>query len=142
MLNNKNTNYRFIYWVIYSFQSTEILFDPLLFNIESKLGGLHNLIHKACSAFDYKEQRNMYNNIMLAGGNTMFQLLPIRLEKMLEDLITSTTSIQIRADPERKFSTWLGGAVLASMTSYQQMWVSKELYEEKGFAAIYDKNFI
>ncbi|XP_060855730.1 uncharacterized protein LOC132933473 [Metopolophium dirhodum] len=125
-----------------AFQSPEILFDPLLFNIESKLGGIHNLIHRACSACDYKEQKNMYNNIILAGGNTMFQFLPIRLEKMIADLVTSSTNIQIKADPERKFSTWLGGAVLASMPSYQQMWISKETYEEKGSAAIHEKSLI
>lgn len=146
MLNYRNIikNYRFIYLSVncYSFQSPEILFDPLLFNIESKLGGIHNLIHKACSACDYKEQTNIYNNIILAGGNTMFQLLPIRLEKMVADLVTSSISIQIKADPERKFSTWLGGAVLASMPSYQQMWISKEMYEENGSEAIHEKSLI
>jgi len=84
----------------------------------------------------------MYNNIILAGGNTMFQFLPIRLEKMIADLVTPSTNIQIKADPERKFSTWLGGAVLASMPSYQQMWISKETYEEKGSAAIDEKSLI
>lgn len=84
----------------------------------------------------------MYNNIILAGGNTMFEFLPIRLEKMVADLVTSSTSIQIKANPERKFSTWLGGAVLASMPSYQQMWISKEMYEEKGSAAIHEKILI
>lgn len=126
----------------YRFQSPEILFDPLLFNIESEHGGIHNLIHRACLACDYREQKNMYNNIILSGGNSMFELLPIRLEKMIADLVSSTTKIQIKADPERKFSTWLGGAVLASMPSYQQMWISKDAYEEHGFAAILDKCFI
>ncbi|CAI6352408.1 unnamed protein product [Macrosiphum euphorbiae] len=121
-----------------AFQSPEILFDPLLFNIESKLGGIHNLIHRACSALNYKKQKNMYNNIILAGGNTMFKFLPIRLEKMVADLVTSSTSIQIKAGPERKFSTWLEGSVLASMPSYQKMWISKE----NGPAALHEKSLI
>ena len=82
----------------------------------------------------------MYNNIILAGGNTMFQFLPTRLEKMVANLVTSSTRIQIKAGPERKFSTWLGGAILASMPSYQQMWISKEMYEENGPSAIYEKS--
>ncbi|XP_050062148.1 actin-1-like isoform X2 [Aphis gossypii] len=125
-----------------AFQSPEILFDPLLFNIESKLGGIHNLIYKACSACDNKEQKNMYNNIILAGGNTLFSFLPIRLEKMITELVAPNTKIQIKADPERKYSTWLGGAVLASIPSYQQMWISKEMYEEKGPSAVHDKSLI
>ncbi|XP_025198166.1 actin-like [Melanaphis sacchari] len=121
-----------------AFQSTEILFDPLLFNIESKLGGIHNLIYRSCSAYDYKGQKTMFNNIILAGGNTMFPFLPIRLEEMVAKLVASTIKVQIKADPGRKYSTWLGGAVLASMPSYQQMWISKEMYEEKGAAALHD----
>ncbi|XP_060845430.1 actin-like [Rhopalosiphum padi] len=125
-----------------AFQSPEILFDPLLFNIESKLGGIHNLIYRACSSCDKNEQKNMYNNIILAGGNTLFPNLSSRLMTTVAELVAPTTKVQITADPGRKYSTWLGGALLASIPSYQQMWVSKEMYDEQGAIAVHDKSLI
>jgi actin-related protein len=39
---------------------------------------------------------------------------------------------------ERRFGNWIGGSVLASLGSFQQMWVSKQEYEEQG-ASILEK---
>jgi actin-related protein len=33
---------------------------------------------------------------------------------------------------EKKFSPWLGGSILSSLGSFQQMWMSKQEYEEHG----------
>ena len=33
---------------------------------------------------------------------------------------------------ERRFSSWIGGSILASLGSFQQMWISKHEYEEGG----------
>jgi len=84
----------------------------------------------------------MYNNIILAGGNTLFPNLSSRLMTTVAELVAPTTKVQITADPGRKYSTWLGGALLASIPSYQQMWVSKEMYDEQGAIAVHDKSLI
>ena len=33
---------------------------------------------------------------------------------------------------ERRFSVWIGGSILASLGTFQQMWMSKAEYEEHG----------
>ena len=33
---------------------------------------------------------------------------------------------------ERRFGSWIGGSILASLGSFQQMWISKHEYEENG----------
>ena len=38
---------------------------------------------------------------------------------------------------ERRFSVWIGGSILASLGSFQQMWMSKAEYEEHGKALIH-----
>ncbi|CAI7915425.1 unnamed protein product, partial [Closterium sp. NIES-53] len=40
---------------------------------------------------------------------------------------------------ERKFSVWIGGSILASLGSFQQMWLSKAEYEEHGAAYVHRK---
>ena len=34
--------------------------------------------------------------------------------------------IKIIAPPERKYSVWIGGSILASLSTFQQMWISKQ----------------
>ncbi|KCV69694.1 hypothetical protein H696_04101 [Fonticula alba] len=34
--------------------------------------------------------------------------------------------IKIVAPPERKYSVWIGGSILASLSTFQQMWISKQ----------------
>merc|ERR1719432_376872 len=44
----------------------------------------------------------------------------------------STIKIKIIAPPERKYSVWIGGSILASLSTFQQMWISKQEYDECG----------
>ena len=36
------------------------------------------------------------------------------------------------APEERKFNAWIGGSILTSLSSFRQMWISKEEYDECG----------
>ena len=38
--------------------------------------------------------------------------------------------IKVTASPECKYSVWISGAILASLSTFQQMWISKEEYNE------------
>ena len=40
---------------------------------------------------------------------------------------------------ERRFSVWIGGSILASLGSFQQLWMSKAEYDEHGASAIQRK---
>jgi actin-related protein len=65
------------------------------------------------------------------------------MQKELTKLVPSTIKINV-IEPtaqQRQYSVWLGGAVLASMSTFQQMWISKEEYEETGPAIVHRKCF-
>jgi len=49
--------------------------------------------------------------------------------------------IKIIAPPERKYSVWIGGSILSSLSTFQQMWISKEEYDESGPAIVHRKCF-
>jgi actin-like protein 6A len=40
--------------------------------------------------------------------------------------------VKVLGCSERKFSPWVGGSILSSLGSFQQMWMSKQEYEEHG----------
>eukprot|EP00121_Abeoforma_whisleri_P016911 Awhi_evm1s15504 len=60
----------------------------------------------------------------------MFPGIADRMQKELVTLAPATMKIKIVAPPERKYSVWIGGSILASLSTFQQMWISKEEYDE------------
>ena len=64
-----------------------------------------------------------------------------RMQKEIASLAPSTMKIKIVAPPERKYSVWIGGSILASLSTFQQMWISKQEYDESGPSIVHRKCF-
>ena len=64
-----------------------------------------------------------------------------RIEKELTNLAPMNMKINFTASPKRKLSSWLGGSILSSLSSFQHMWVSKEEFDESGPGIIHRKCF-
>lgn len=56
-----------------------------------------------------------------------------RLLHEVKKLALRETKIRISAPPERKYSTWIGGSILAGLSTFKKMWVSAEEYQEGSF---------
>jgi actin-related protein len=121
------------------FCAPEALFQPSYVGREE--GGMHEIINKSILKCDIDVRRDLYQNIVLSGGSTMFPGIADRLNKELVAIVSSATKVKIVAPPERKYSVWIGGSILGSLSSFQQMWVSKQEYEESGPAIIHRKCF-
>merc|ERR1712157_268750 len=50
--------------------------------------------------------------------------------------------IKVVAPPERKYSVWIGGSILSSLSTFQQMWISKGEYDESGPTIVHRKCFL
>ena len=90
---------------------------------------------------DINTRRDLYANIVLCGGSTMYSGIADRMQKEITSLAPSTMKIKIIASPERKCSVWIGGSILASLSSFQEMWISKQEYDESGPSIVYRKCF-
>ncbi|XP_043302413.1 actin, alpha skeletal muscle-like [Cervus canadensis] len=75
------------------------------------------------------------------GGTTMYPGIADRMQKEITALAPSTMKIKIIAPPERKYSVWIGGSILASLSTFQQMWISKQEYDESGPSNVHRKCF-
>ncbi|WP_443696474.1 hypothetical protein [Pseudomonas sp.] len=40
--------------------------------------------------------------------------------------------IKVVAPPERKYSVWIGGSILASLSTFQAMWITRKDYDGVG----------
>jgi actin-related protein len=152
----------------------EALFDPSLMG-RAGLPGLHALVDASVHACDLDLTADLFNNVVVSGGSSMFPGIADRLEKELAPIAArhlaslpplpgmprlaggarSDRSLRIIAPPERKYSTWIGESILASLTTFevcappdprpvrpwpltfllplgQSLWISKQDYNEDG----------
>ena len=112
------------------FRCTEPLFCPKLLEIESK--GIHELIYDSINKCCFDIRKELYANIVLAGGNTMFPGIGDRLHKELSILAPNDLKLKVISPPERKYSIWIGGSILGSLSTMENMWITKSSYEECG----------
>jgi actin, other eukaryote len=120
------------------YQCPEALFHPSKIGLEAE--GFHGLTYKSIQKCDIDVRRDLYSNVVLSGGTTMYKGLPERLEKELKTLVTNA-EIKVVAPPERKYSVWIGGSILSSLTTFQNQWVNKSEYDESGPGIVHSKCF-
>ena len=84
--------------------------------------------------------QDLYANTVLSGGTTMYPGIADRMQKEITSLAPSTMKIKIIAPPERKYSVWIGGSILASLSTFQEMWISKQEYDECGPGIVHIKH--
>jgi len=121
------------------FRAPEILFHPNLIGLEYP--GIHELLSYSINRADLDLRMTLFSSIVLSGGSTMFAGFGDRLLHEVRKLAPKDIKIRISAPPERKFSTWIGGSVLASLATFKKMWVSKEEYDEYGKEILHRKTF-
>jgi len=110
---------------IRSFRAPEALFQPSLIGLES--AGIHETTYNSIMKCDVDIRKDLYSNIVMSGGTTMYPGIADRMQKEITALAPSSMKIKIVAPPERKYSVWIGGSILASLGTFQQMWVSKQV---------------
>jgi actin-related protein len=121
------------------FRCPEVLFKPALIGKESD--GVHTTTYNSIMKCDVDIRKDLYGNIVLSGGTTMFAGIDERMEKEIKALAPASMKIKIVAPPERKYSVWIGGSILASLSTFQQMWISAQEYQDSGPSIVHRKCF-
>jgi actin len=113
------------------FRCAEILFAP----------GIVHQEHPSASAFvagtikscDIHLRKDLSSNIVLSGGNTMFEGFRTRLQQEVAAHFPGMFgSVSVVAAPDRTNLVWAGGAVIASLDSFDAQWVTRDVYEDHG----------
>eukprot|EP01084_Bolivina_argentea_P274233 467366_1 len=151
------------------YMPVECLFNPKLMNKPYNCDGFHELIYKSIMKCHVNIRSELFNNIVLCGGNTMFPLLKERLTYELEqikhnnEMIVngyvrkynnkqllyddimhllykySVTNLKVIDPPDRKYSVWIGGSILANRSMFEEKWITKAEYDEFGSEIVHKK---
>eukprot|EP00276_Gloeochaete_wittrockiana_P016323 CAMPEP_0184351834 /NCGR_PEP_ID=MMETSP1089-20130417/54952_1 /TAXON_ID=38269 ORGANISM="Gloeochaete wittrockiana, Strain SAG46.84" /NCGR_SAMPLE_ID=MMETSP1089 /ASSEMBLY_ACC=CAM_ASM_000445 /LENGTH=367 /DNA_ID=CAMNT_0026685635 /DNA_START=101 /DNA_END=1204 /DNA_ORIENTATION=- len=121
------------------YQCPEPLFNPELIGKEAF--GIHDMAYATVMRCDIDLRRDLFANVVLSGGTTIFSGLADRMTNELESLVPPATKVKVTAPPERKFSVWMGGSILADLMSFQRMIITKDEYYETGSQIVHRKCF-
>merc|ERR1712179_898069 len=121
------------------FRCPEVLFQPSIVGKEAS--GIHDTTFQSIMKCDIDIRKDLYTNVVLSGGTTMFLGIDKRLTKELTSLAPASVKGKIVAPPERKYSVWIGGSILSSLSTFQDMWISKDEYDESGPGIVHRKCF-
>lgn len=121
------------------FRCPEALFQPSVVGKEAL--GIHRTTYESIQKCDVDIRRDLYGNIVLSGGTTMYEGIADRMMKEVSALAAATIKVKVIAPPERKYSVWIGGSILSSLSTFQTMWITKEEYDESGPSIVHRKCF-
>jgi len=100
------------------------LFQPSKI-VGKELLGAHELTFQSILKCDSDIRKDLYGNIVIAGGTSMLKNLKERLQKEVIALAPSTMKINVFDPPERKFSSWMGGSIQFPSYVYHQAGVPR-----------------
>lgn len=121
------------------FRVPEALFQPAILGMDAV--GIHEASNNSIMKCDVDIRKDLYANTVLSGGTTMYQGINDRMQKELTALAQPSMKVKVIAPPDRKFSAWIGGSILASLSSFKEMWISKQEYDESGPSIVHRKCF-
>ncbi|CAI5449249.1 unnamed protein product [Caenorhabditis angaria] len=122
----------------------ECLFDLKYLRGDIKREGLMTVAQMAASSAsltDIDMRPTLFSNVTVTGGNSLILGFTERLNNDLAHKCPPTIKLRVSAAPlttERKFGAWIGGSILGSLGTFQQMWLSKAEFDETG-RSIVDK---
>lgn len=121
------------------FKCPETLFQPRFIGIDSL--SIQDAIFESIRRCDNDLHLQLFNSVVLSGGSSMFDGIEKRLMRELTNLAPTTTNVHVIAYPERKYSSWIGGSIFASLPSLAQSLITKQDYEEIGTRIVHRKCF-
>ena len=112
------------------FRCPEALFHPEALGLEA--AGVHETTFQSIMRCDIDVRKELYGNIVISGGTTMYPGIAERLQKEITAMAPSSMKVKLIALPERKWMVWMGGSILSALGTFQQMWITKQEYDETG----------
>eukprot|EP00891_Asterochloris_glomerata_P009333 jgi/Astpho2/9333/fgenesh1_pm.00142_%23_5_t len=113
----------------------EIHVGPDKHKIPETLFNAVNSIVQSINKCDVDLRASMYPVAVLTGGTSQLSGLRERLERELGEVAAQNARVKVHTPAnmlERRFGVWLGGSILGSLGTFQQMWMSKAEYAEHG----------
>jgi actin beta/gamma 1 len=123
-----------------SFEAPEVLFQPALEG--HYCPGLHELVASSLSEVRY-DKRSVYTQaVCVSGGCADMGNFKTRFEEELKRVLPTSQNVEIlESENKRQLVSWVGGTLVAALTTFQNQWVDRDYYLEVGDSMVFRKCF-
>ena len=112
-------------------EAPEVLFNSQFIGRDEGQN-VQDLIFQAIEKCEVDCRVTLSQNVVLSGGSTMFKGFTERLKSEVSNIINengnSGLSLNFKEKPCRRYMSWIGAAILASLSSFESKWITKSEY--------------
>jgi actin-related protein len=94
--------------------------------------GVQNMVVDSIGMTDIDIRKDLFQSVILTGGNSCFKGFVERLQRQIPEIAPQSVRVKVIHAAEKEFTPWVGGSILSSLGSFQQMWMSRQEFEEHG----------
>jgi actin-related protein len=105
----------------------------LLFGGKDQTGpSMQKICKEAIDTCDLDFRLDLVRSLVVAGGTSMLPGLAPRLRSELSALLPSehARQVDICVDSQRKYAAWIGGSMFASLSTFDQVAISRQEFED------------
>ena len=110
------------------YEIPESIFNPNI--IEMQIDSLPQTILNSINKCDISTRKELFNNIILTGGNTFIKGFETRLKKEIDEI--KKRNCGIISLKERNYAAWIGASGISSLSNFKNKWISRNEYFENG----------
>ena len=118
----------------------ECLFDPKL--IDSEIDGLVKMLWDSIMKVSVSYRKDIYQNIVIRGGTTLLDGFGERLKDQMAKASpyqSYQVHVKVVCPVERGYYEFVGGSIVTSLSTFEQMWITKDEYDENGPTIVHRK---
>jgi actin-related protein len=136
--------------------AAEVLFNPaaggdLCRGKEQPNGGLADMVMASIAMCDQHVQPDLLRSVVLSGGTTLLPGFSERVKAEVDKLALASADAALPVvvphpsvrepgyNGQRKYAAWIGGSILASLSTFKLMQVSRQEYEDAGASVMHRK---
>merc|ERR1719198_1655204 len=119
----------------------EILFQPSLVEDRKGVPGIGAIASKTIQFCDKDLRRVLYDSVVIAGGTSLIAGFGDRLQREIRASTGNRETVSVHADSQRKCAAWIGGSMIASLSTFNHMKISKQEYDDSHAATVHRKCF-
>ncbi|KAJ5075947.1 actin-10-related [Anaeramoeba ignava] len=102
---------------------------------------IHQKIYNSIMKCEENLRKELFGNIVLSGGSSLFPGIVERIEKEIIQLAPLNTEVKVIALSQRANTVWIGGSILASLPKFRELLISKEEYKKTGAKIVHERCF-
>ena len=119
------------------YEIPECIFNPNI--IDMQIDNLPKTILTSINKCDISTRKELFNNIILTGGNTFIKGFESRLKNEIDEI--KKRNCGIISLKERNYSAWIGASGISSLSNFKNKWISRNEYFESG-GKIFENDYL